>query len=70
MHYRDNWYLDAWDHGKRALRTFAVERIRDPRLLDLHAKDIAENKLNHHFTASYGIFAGKPKRKALLIFTR
>jgi predicted DNA-binding transcriptional regulator YafY len=30
VHYRDNWYLDAWDHDKRALRTFAVERIRAP----------------------------------------
>jgi predicted DNA-binding transcriptional regulator YafY len=69
VHYRDNWYLDAWDHGKRALRTFAVERIRKPRVLDADAKDIGADKLKRHFTSSYGIFAGKPKRKALLRFS-
>lgn len=69
VHYRDNWYLDAWDHGKRALRTFAVERIHEPRVLDQHAKDISEQRLNRHFTESYGIFAGKPRHKALLRFT-
>lgn len=69
VHYRDNWYLDAWDHGRRALRTFAVECIREPRLLDERAKDISEERLDRHFTESYGIFAGKPKRKALLRFS-
>ena len=69
VHYRDNWYLDVWDHGKRALRTFAVERTHNPRLLDARAKDISEEHLNRYFTESYGIFSGKPKRKALLRFT-
>ncbi|MHB1529963.1 MAG: helix-turn-helix transcriptional regulator [Acidiferrobacteraceae bacterium] len=69
VHYRDNWYLDAWDHGKRALRTFAVERIREPRLLDERAKDISEERLNRYFTESYGIFSGRPKRKAILSFS-
>jgi len=69
VHYRDNWYLDAWDHGKRGLRTFAVERIHEPRLLDARAKDIAEQRLNRHFSESYGIFAGRPRRKALLRFS-
>ncbi|MCK7468120.1 MAG: WYL domain-containing protein [Desulfosudis oleivorans] len=66
VHYRDNWYLDAWDHGKRALRTFAVERIRDPQPLGARARDIADERLNRHFAESYGIFAGRPKHKALL----
>ncbi|MHB8455725.1 MAG: helix-turn-helix transcriptional regulator [Acidiferrobacterales bacterium] len=69
VHYRDNWYLDAWDHRKRALRTFAVERIREPRLLDERAKDIPEERLNCYFTESYGIFSGRPKRKAVLRFS-
>lgn len=69
VHYRDNWYLDAWDHAKRALRTFAVERIREPQLLDQRTKDVPEENLNRHFTTSYGIFAGKPKHKALLRFS-
>ncbi len=69
VHYRDNWYLDAWDHGKRALRTFAVERIREPCLLDERAKDISEKRLDRYFTESYGIFSGRPKRKAILSFS-
>ena len=69
VHYRDNWYLDAWDHGKRALRTFAIERIREPRVIGQRTSDIAERKLDHHFSTSYGIFAGKPKRKAVLRFS-
>lgn len=69
LHYRDNWYLDVWDHGKRGLRTFAVERIRQLWVLEERAKDIPEARLNRHFTESYGIFAGKPKHKAVLRFT-
>lgn len=69
VHYRDNWYLDAWDHVKRALRTFAVERIDTPQALPDRARDIADERLNRHFAESYGIFAGRPKHKALLRFT-
>ena len=27
VHYRDNWYLDAWCHTRQALRTFGVDAI-------------------------------------------
>ena len=27
IHYRDNWYLDAWCHVKRGLRSFAVDAV-------------------------------------------
>jgi hypothetical protein len=26
VHYRDNWYLNAWRHLRKALRSFALER--------------------------------------------
>ncbi len=29
VYYRDNWYLDAWDHLREALRSFSLDRIRD-----------------------------------------
>src|SRR5690606_37389419 len=32
VHDRDNWYLDAGDHGREALRSFAVDRIRAPQI--------------------------------------
>lgn len=69
VHYRDNWYLDAWDHGKRALRNFAVERIRAVRKLDRPARDIADARLDEHQSAAYGIFGGRPRRVAVLRFT-
>jgi predicted DNA-binding transcriptional regulator YafY len=33
-HYRDNWYLDAWDHDREALRSFSVDRIQHARVRD------------------------------------
>ncbi len=69
IHYRDNWYLDAWDHAKKALRSFSVDRIKQTRIIGEPAKDIPDDKLNVHFSSAYGIFAGKAKQKAILRFT-
>jgi proteasome accessory factor C len=68
-HYRDNWYLDAWCHQRNALRSFAVDRLREAKTLEKRAKDIPEKDLDTHFASSYGIFAGKPKHTVRLIFT-
>lgn len=68
-HYRDNWYLDAWDHTKRALRSFSVDRLRRVQVLDKTAKEISESKLNAHFASAFGIFAGKARHMAVLRFT-
>ncbi|NOT21066.1 MAG: WYL domain-containing protein, partial [Sideroxydans sp.] len=57
-HYRDNWYLDAWCHQKNGLRSFAVDRLREAKLLAQAAQDIPEEQLDAHFASSYGIFAG------------
>lgn len=69
IHYRDNWYLDAWCELRGALRSFAVERISDAHVLELPCKDIDEDRLNTHFTSSYGIFAGQAEHTAVLRFT-
>lgn len=69
VHYRDNWYLDVWDHKKKALRSFSVDRIRKASELDIPAEEISDKKLDSHYAAAYGIFAGKPTRKAVLRFT-
>lgn len=68
IHYRDNWYLDVWDHGKRALRIFSLDRIQEPNVLDEPAKEILDARLDRHFAQSYGIFAGRPRRNAVLKF--
>lgn len=68
-HYRDNWYLDAWCHEKKGLRSFAVECIRHAEALAKPAKAVAESTLNRELATSYGIFAGQPRATAVLRFT-
>ena len=68
-HYRDNWYLDAWDHSRDALRSFALDRIRDPQLLDEPALDRETGELDTHLASSYGIFSGAPKAWATIRFS-
>ncbi|GAB2494908.1 YafY family protein [Pseudoxanthomonas sangjuensis] len=68
-HYRDNWYLDAWDHDREALRSFAVDRIGGARVLDGAARDIGEDELKQHLASSYGIFSGEPKGWATIVFS-
>jgi predicted DNA-binding transcriptional regulator YafY len=68
-HYRDNWYLDGWDHDREALRSFAVDRILEPHAQDVAATDVGEADLNELLSSSYGIFAGKPKAWATIRFS-
>ena len=68
-HYRDNWYLDVWDHDREALRSFAVDRMSDAHALDAAAIDVGESDLNELLASSYGIFAGKPKAWATIRFS-
>ncbi len=68
-HYRDNWYLDAWDHGREGLRSFALDRMRDMQVLDSIALDRDDQELNAHLAASYGIFSGPPKAWATIRFS-
>lgn len=68
-HYRDNWYLDAWCHKRRGLRSFALERILEAKRLDTRAEALDEAALDRHFATSYGIFAGEPKHLAVLRFS-
>jgi proteasome accessory factor C len=69
-HYRGSWYLDAWDEGKAALRSFAVDRILRLTLLHQKAVDIPEAELDAHYASSYGIFGGRADKLAVLVFTR
>jgi predicted DNA-binding transcriptional regulator YafY len=68
-HYRDNWYLDAWDHDREALRSFSLDRIAAPRRLDDEAHDVPEAELDHHLADGYGIFSGEAKGWATIVFS-
>ena len=69
VHYRDNWYLDAWCHLRTDLRSFAVDAIREAKLVDARAKEIPAAELDEHLGAGYGIFGGKKVEWATLRFT-
>ena len=67
--YRDNWYLDAWCHRRQALRTFALDAVRESRLLSEAAIDLPDAELDQHFSRSFGIFSGVPAALAELRFS-
>jgi len=69
VHYRNNWYLDAWCHVRNDLRAFAVDSIRRAEILEKRAKDVSEKMLKEVLGAGYGIFAGKTVRWVTLLFS-
>jgi predicted DNA-binding transcriptional regulator YafY len=68
VHYRDNWYLDAYCHKRQALRTFAVDAIESAVVVDKAAKEVGDESLDRHFASGYGIFAGANTEEAVLLF--
>ena len=69
IHYRDNWYLDAWCHLRRGLRSFSVDAMREVRVVEKPAVDVNDTELDEVLGAGYGIFAGKKVRWANLRFS-
>ena len=67
--YRDNWYLDAYCHMRKGLRSFALDGIRQAALLNKKTEEISEKELHENFAESYGIFSGKATQRAKLRFT-
>jgi predicted DNA-binding transcriptional regulator YafY len=68
VHYRDNWYLDAFCHKRQALRTFSVDAIASASLVEKPCKEVSEDSLDRHFASGYGIFAGSETQQAVLLF--
>lgn len=69
IHYRSNWYLDAWCHEREALRSFAVDAILSTQVLDHAAIDVPAGDLDEVLGAGYGIFAGREIQWAHLRFS-
>jgi predicted DNA-binding transcriptional regulator YafY len=69
VHYRDNWYVDAYCHMREDLRSFAVDAIRDVELRDGRAREVLKADLDEHLASGYGIFAGRKVEWAALKFT-
>lgn len=69
IHYRDNWYVDAWCHLRGGIRSFSIDAIESSMLLDKAAKDIDRDQLRKQMESGYGIFGGQAKAWAELKFT-
>jgi len=69
VHYRENWYLDAWCHLRNELRSFSLDAMRSAEILDTPARNIPEKTLDGALGAGYGIFSGKKVQWAKLRFS-
>lgn len=69
VHYRENWYLDAWCHLREGLRSFAVDGIRQAETLEVQARDVPSRTLDAVLGAGYGIFSGRAVAWARLRFS-
>lgn len=69
VHYRDNWYLDAWCHLRNKLRAFAVDAITEVQVLDQTALEVDDASLDRELGSGYGIFAGAQVQWAVLRFS-
>ncbi|MBC7732628.1 MAG: WYL domain-containing protein [Bacteriovorax sp.] len=58
VNYRNTWYLDAWCHASDGLRRFALDAMREARVLDTKAKNVAVRELEAALDAGYGIYGG------------
>ncbi len=68
VHYRENWYLDAWCHERDELRSFSLDAVRQAVLLETPARDVAEKMLDEILGSGYGIFSGRKVEWAKLRF--
>jgi len=69
VHYRDNWYLDAWCHLRDDVRNFSVDAISQLEVLDISAKEVTDKAIDQSLGNSYGIFNGAAQAWAKLKFT-
>ena len=58
VHYRATWYLDAWCHASDGLRRFALDAVRDARVLEARARNVPVRELEAALDAGYGIYGG------------
>jgi predicted DNA-binding transcriptional regulator YafY len=66
--YRENWYLVAWCHLRRDIRSFAIDAVSQAELLETPARDVGRAALAEVMESGYGIFSGREVTWATLRF--
>jgi predicted DNA-binding transcriptional regulator YafY len=69
VHYRDNWYLDAWCHLRDDVRNFSIDAISKLEVLEVPAKEVSSKNIDQALGTGYGIFNGASQAWAKLRFT-
>ena len=69
IHYRENWYLDAWCHIRDELRSFSIDAVRTAEVQETAARDVPESTLDAVLGSGYGIFSGRKVQWARLRFS-
>ncbi len=69
VHYRGNWYLDAWCHKSEGVRMFSLDSIENARLLDAKAKEVSLKQVDEETARGYGIYRGTKLAWATLVFS-
>ena len=67
--YRNNWYLDAWCHLRRDLRSFGLDAVREVSVVAGSVKEVPDAQMDEVLKSGYGIFSGKTVQWAKLRFT-
>jgi predicted DNA-binding transcriptional regulator YafY len=68
VHYRDNWYVDAWCHLRNKLLNFSVDAITNCDILEEVAKEVSQKDIKVIMQSGYGIFGGEANHWAKLKF--
>ena len=69
VHYRDNWYVDAWCHLRNKLQSFSVDAITNCDILEEAAKEVSQKDIKVIMQSGYGIFGGEANHWAKLKFS-
>jgi predicted DNA-binding transcriptional regulator YafY len=69
VHYRENWYLDAWCHLRRELRNFAIDSIQRAEVIEKPAREVSNRTVDAVLGPGYGIFGGRALHWATLRFS-
>lgn len=69
LHYRGNWYLIAWCHMRKAIRSFAMDAIESATTTKKAAKELPKREVDQFVGKGYGIFSGEQVQWATLQFS-